>query len=247
MSHCSTLLSRLKMACHLNSSIPEKPSKSLIIKTDDSTSLLSTVPILWLAWQQSEESHAPGCQLQVTLYDSGHQHFFGRTWKSGSHSVSGTAGQPGRVLFNEVEWFISYWLMIQRFLCSSRSAHPNVISSVKRWTLYSDNCNTAVVWNFLEEIFTIKLSQAWERSLSLELFILSSFLLSHSVTVNFTGPEGSFKFHRSMIDSCQCLNLYSSDLFQWLCVGVLKNRLTIRLTRAMYYSIFAARVVMVPK
>ncbi|XP_057212915.1 nephrocystin-4-like [Triplophysa rosa] len=55
--------------------------------------------------KQSEEPHAPRCQLHVTLYDSGHQHFFGRTWKSGSHSVSGTAGQPGRVLINEVVYF----------------------------------------------------------------------------------------------------------------------------------------------
>ncbi|XP_065102916.1 nephrocystin-4 isoform X2 [Paramisgurnus dabryanus] len=55
--------------------------------------------------KQSEEQHALRCQLRVTLYDSGHQHFFGRTWKSGSHSVSGTAGQIGRVPFNEVVYF----------------------------------------------------------------------------------------------------------------------------------------------
>uniref|UniRef100_A0A671L8U7 Nephronophthisis 4 n=1 Tax=Sinocyclocheilus anshuiensis TaxID=1608454 RepID=A0A671L8U7_9TELE len=44
-------------------------------------------------------------QLRVTLFDSGHQHFFGRTWKSSSHSVSGMQGQSGRVLFNEVVYF----------------------------------------------------------------------------------------------------------------------------------------------
>ncbi|XP_051525966.1 nephrocystin-4-like [Myxocyprinus asiaticus] len=55
--------------------------------------------------KQSEESHALRYQLRVTLFDSGHQHFFGRTWKSGSHSVSGTLGQTGRVLFNEAVYF----------------------------------------------------------------------------------------------------------------------------------------------
>lgn len=67
---------------------------------------------LWLAWQQSESSPSLQYQLRVTLFDSGHQHFFGRTWKSGSHSVSGSPGQSCRVLFNEVQWLISHWLMI---------------------------------------------------------------------------------------------------------------------------------------
>ncbi|XP_067250838.1 nephrocystin-4 isoform X4 [Chanodichthys erythropterus] len=55
--------------------------------------------------KQSESPPSLQYQLRVTLFDSGHQHFFGRTWKSGSHSVSGTSGQSGRVLFNEVVYF----------------------------------------------------------------------------------------------------------------------------------------------
>ncbi|XP_043101987.1 nephrocystin-4-like isoform X2 [Puntigrus tetrazona] len=55
--------------------------------------------------KQSESSPSLQYQLRVTLFDSGHQHFFGRTWKSGSHSVSGVQGQSGRVLFNEVAYF----------------------------------------------------------------------------------------------------------------------------------------------
>ncbi|XP_051510055.1 nephrocystin-4-like [Myxocyprinus asiaticus] len=55
--------------------------------------------------KQSEESHALSYQLRVTLFDSGHQHFFGRTRKSGLYSVSGTTGQTGQVFFNEVVYF----------------------------------------------------------------------------------------------------------------------------------------------
>uniref|UniRef100_A0A673MR80 Nephronophthisis 4 n=1 Tax=Sinocyclocheilus rhinocerous TaxID=307959 RepID=A0A673MR80_9TELE len=55
--------------------------------------------------KQSESPPSLQYQLRVTLFDSGHQLFFGRTWKSGSHSVSGTQGQSGRVLFNEVVYF----------------------------------------------------------------------------------------------------------------------------------------------
>ncbi|KTG45119.1 hypothetical protein cypCar_00003144 [Cyprinus carpio] len=52
--------------------------------------------------KQSESPASLQYQLRVTLFDSGHQHFFGRTWKSDSHSVSGMQGQSGRVFFNEV-------------------------------------------------------------------------------------------------------------------------------------------------
>uniref|UniRef100_A0A8C2JXE9 Nephrocystin 4 n=1 Tax=Cyprinus carpio TaxID=7962 RepID=A0A8C2JXE9_CYPCA len=55
--------------------------------------------------KQSESPASLQYQLRVTLFDSGHQHFFGRTWKSGSHSVSGMQGQSGRVFFNEVVYF----------------------------------------------------------------------------------------------------------------------------------------------
>ncbi|XP_067270013.1 nephrocystin-4-like isoform X2 [Pseudorasbora parva] len=55
--------------------------------------------------RQSELPQSLQYQLRVTLFDSDHQHFFGRTWKSGSHSVSGTSGQSGRVFFNEVVYF----------------------------------------------------------------------------------------------------------------------------------------------
>ncbi|KAK9970752.1 hypothetical protein ABG768_026668 [Culter alburnus] len=55
--------------------------------------------------KQSESPPSLQYQLRVTLFDSGHQHFFGRTWKSSSQSVSGTSGQSGRVLFNEVVYF----------------------------------------------------------------------------------------------------------------------------------------------
>ncbi|XP_056319695.1 nephrocystin-4-like [Danio aesculapii] len=54
---------------------------------------------------QSESPPSLQYQLRVTLFDSGHQHFFGRTWKSSSHSVSGSPGQSCRVLFNEVVYF----------------------------------------------------------------------------------------------------------------------------------------------
>ncbi|KAK7135944.1 hypothetical protein R3I94_014570 [Phoxinus phoxinus] len=55
--------------------------------------------------RQSELPQSLQYQLRVTLFDSGHQHFFGRTWKSSSHSLSGTSGQSSRVLFNEVVYF----------------------------------------------------------------------------------------------------------------------------------------------
>uniref|UniRef100_A0A9J8D947 Nephrocystin 4 n=1 Tax=Cyprinus carpio carpio TaxID=630221 RepID=A0A9J8D947_CYPCA len=55
--------------------------------------------------KQSESPASLQYQLRVTLFDSGHQHFFGRTWKSDSHSVSGMQGQSGRVFFNEVVYF----------------------------------------------------------------------------------------------------------------------------------------------
>uniref|UniRef100_A0A672NQJ9 Nephrocystin-4-like n=1 Tax=Sinocyclocheilus grahami TaxID=75366 RepID=A0A672NQJ9_SINGR len=55
--------------------------------------------------KQSESPPSLQYQLRVTLFDSGHQLFFGRTWKSGSHSVSGMQGQSSRVLFNEVVYF----------------------------------------------------------------------------------------------------------------------------------------------
>uniref|UniRef100_A0A672NIP6 Uncharacterized protein n=1 Tax=Sinocyclocheilus grahami TaxID=75366 RepID=A0A672NIP6_SINGR len=41
-------------------------------------------------------------QLHVTLFDSGHQHLFGRTGKSSSHSVSGMQGQSGCVLYTSL-------------------------------------------------------------------------------------------------------------------------------------------------
>ncbi|XP_026108771.1 nephrocystin-4-like [Carassius auratus] len=55
--------------------------------------------------KQSESPASLQYQLRVTLFDSGHQHFFGRTWRSGSYSVSGMQGQSSRVLFNEVVYF----------------------------------------------------------------------------------------------------------------------------------------------
>ncbi|XP_066499932.1 nephrocystin-4 isoform X2 [Hoplias malabaricus] len=54
--------------------------------------------------KQSEELKADEHQLRVTLFDSEHQHFFGRTWKSEPHQAR-TTNQSTTVPFNEVIYF----------------------------------------------------------------------------------------------------------------------------------------------
>ncbi|KAG9270896.1 nephrocystin-4 [Astyanax mexicanus] len=54
--------------------------------------------------KQSEEGKASDYQLRVSLFDSEHQHFFGRTWKSEPHP-SRLSNRHTTVQFNEVVYF----------------------------------------------------------------------------------------------------------------------------------------------
>ncbi|XP_028849289.1 nephrocystin-4-like isoform X2 [Denticeps clupeoides] len=53
----------------------------------------------------AESSHKVYFQLRVSLFETNHQHFFGRTWKSLSHEMTTSHGPTTRVLFNEVVYF----------------------------------------------------------------------------------------------------------------------------------------------
>ncbi|XP_030641101.1 nephrocystin-4 [Chanos chanos] len=55
--------------------------------------------------QLSDESNAAKYQLRVTLFDTNHHQFFGRTWRSLPHETKFNQGQPNRILFNEVVYF----------------------------------------------------------------------------------------------------------------------------------------------
>ncbi|XP_071654470.1 nephrocystin-4 isoform X1 [Patagioenas fasciata] len=44
-------------------------------------------------------------QLRLSLFDATHQHFFGRTWRSGRRAARATALRPARAAFNEAVYF----------------------------------------------------------------------------------------------------------------------------------------------
>uniref|UniRef100_A0AAY4BCM5 Nephrocystin-4 n=1 Tax=Denticeps clupeoides TaxID=299321 RepID=A0AAY4BCM5_9TELE len=66
-----------------------------------SSDISSLIPMQEVA----ESSHKVYFQLRVSLFETNHQHFFGRTWKSLSHEMTTSHGPTTRVLFNEVVYF----------------------------------------------------------------------------------------------------------------------------------------------
>lgn len=102
-------------------------------------------------WHDNSQSHRHHSSISCVWpsLTRGPQHYFGRTWKSGSHFVSGKQGQSGQVLFNEAGWLISHWLMIfsvifmmqthfpawLRVVSIQKLSYLHALFHVERWTL----------------------------------------------------------------------------------------------------------------